>query len=166
MLQTDYKEITTTVMASLVKEFRLLQELVDTLREERLAHGKKSAKETKRVVSLKKMVLNDLIQNAEERQEQKETLARLMGLRGEMTCKDLTRVVGDDEATQIQNLLEGSTALWKVAEETNQASQQFLSSAATAGELMWMDDNGLLNSSMALTKLAADVKEKITRDYF
>lgn len=144
MLQTDYKELTTTLTTSLVKEFRLLQELVDTLREERLAHSNKSLKDIKRVAALKKMVLNDLTQNADERLEQKETLARLLGMRGEVSCRDLTKVVGTDEAAKIQNILEGSIALWKVADETNKASQQFLSAALEANGTSGIDDETLL----------------------
>ena len=165
MLQTDYKELTTTLTTSLVKEFRLLQELVDTLREERLAHSNKSAKEVKRVAALKKMVLNDLTQNADERMEQKETLARLLGMRGEVSCRDLTKVVSTDEAAQIQNILEGSIALWKVADETNKASQQFLSGALEANSSSGFEDKTLLRDSLALTEQMQAVMERITGSY-
>lgn len=165
MLQTDYKELTTTLTTSLVKEFRLLQELVDTLREERSAHGNKSAKEVKRVTTLKKMVLNDLVQNADERLEQKEILARLLGMRGEVSCRDLTKVVGTDEAAQIQNIIEGSIALWKVADETNKASQQFLSGALEADGSSDFEDEALLRDSLALTARMQAVMEQISGGY-
>jgi hypothetical protein len=165
MLQTDYKELTTTLTTSLVKEFRLLQELVDTLREERLAHGNKSAKEVKRIAALKKMVLKDLTQNADERLEQKETLARMLGMSGEVSCKDLTRVVGTDEAAQIQNILEGSIALWKVADETNMASQQFLSGALESGGPSEFADEAMLRDSLALTERMQVVMKQIAGNY-
>ena len=132
MLQTDFKELTTTLTTSLVKEFRLLQELVDTLREEKLAFKNKTAKEIRRATALKKMVLNDLVQNADERDQQKLTLARLLGMSGEVSCRDLTKVVGEDEAVQILNLLEGSMAVWKVAAELNKNSLQYVNSALEA----------------------------------
>ncbi len=165
MLQTDYKELTTTLTTSLVKEFRLLQELVDTLREERLAHSNKSLKDIKRVAALKKMVLNDLTQNADERLEQKETLARLLGMRGEVSCRDLTKVVGTDEAAKIQNILEGSIALWKVADETNKASQQFLSAALEANGTSGIDDETLLRDLVALTERMQTVMDQIVSCY-
>jgi hypothetical protein len=165
MLQTDYKELTTTLTTSLVKEFRLLQELVDTLREERLAHSNKSLKDIKRVAALKKMVLNDLTQNADERLEQKETLARLLGMRGEVSCRDLTKVVGTDEAAKIQNILEGSIALWKVADETNKASQQFLSAALEANGTSGIDDETLLRDSVVLTERMQTVMDQIVSCY-
>ena len=150
---------------SLVKEFRLLQELVDTLREERLAQSSKSAKEVKRIATLKKMVLNDLTQNADERMEQKETLARLLGMRGEVSCRDLTKVVGEDEAAQIQNILEGSIALWKVADETNKASLQFLSGALDAKDTSGFEEETLLRDSLALAGRMQAVMERITGSY-
>ena len=156
MLQIDYKELTTTLTTSLVKEFRLLQELVDTLREERIAQGNKSEEEVQRVIALKKMVLNDLKQNADERKLQKDTLATLMGIRGEVTCRDLTKVVGTDESAQIQNILEGSIALWKVAEETNKASQQFLNAALEANGQSGFEDEKTVQDSLALTEHIAD----------
>lgn len=165
MLQTDYKELTTTLTTSLVKEFRLLQELVDTLREERLAQGNKSAEEVKRIMALKKMVLNDLTQNADERLEQKETLARLLGMPGEVSCRDLTRVVGADEAAQIQNILEGSIALWKVADETNKASQQFLSGALDTDSPSEFADETILRNSLALTERMQVVMEQVAGSY-
>ena len=165
MLQTDYKELTTTLTTSLVKEFRLLQELVDTLREERLAQSNKSAKEVKRIAALKKMVLNDLTQNADERMEQKETLARLLGMRGEVSCRDLTKVVGENEAAQIQNILEGSIALWKVADETNKASLQFLSGALDAKDASGFEEETLLRDSLALAGRMQAVMERITGSY-
>lgn len=165
MLQIDYKELTTTLTTSLVKEFRLLQELVDTLREERSAQGNKSEKEVRRLIALKKMVLNDLKQNADERFEQKNTLATLMGIRGTVTCRDLTKVVGSDESAQIQNILEGSIALWKLAEETNKASQQFLSSALETDGQSGFEDKNVLQDSLALTERMQIVMEQITKSY-
>ncbi|MDX9865300.1 MAG: hypothetical protein RBT34_10890 [Anaerolineaceae bacterium] len=165
MLQTDYKELTTTLTTSLVKEFRLLQELVDTLRDERQAHSNRSANEIKRVMALKKMVLNDLTQNADERVEQKETLARLLGMPGEVSCRDLTRVVGADEAAKIQNILEGSIALWKVADETNKASQQYLSGIVNMNGVDGFENEVLLRDSLALTEQMQRVMERISGSY-
>jgi hypothetical protein len=165
MLQIDYKELTTTLTTSLVKEFRLLQELSDTLREERIAQGNKSQKEVRRIIALKKMVLNDLKQNADERREQMETLATLMGIRGKVTCRDLTKVVGTDESAQIQNILEGSIALWKVAEETNKASQQYLSTVVDTNGQSGFDDKKVVLDSLALADKMQSVMGQIVDSY-
>jgi hypothetical protein len=66
---------------------------------------------------------------------------------------------------KIQNILEGSIALWKVADETNKASQQFLSAALEANGTSGIDDETLLRDSVVLTERMQTVMDQIVSCY-
>lgn len=141
MLHTDLTELTTTLTTSLVKEFRLLQELVDTLREERLAFANNHEMDINRATDLKDVVITEILNNADQRSQHKATLARVLGIEADISCRELARALGDDEAAQILNLIEGSIALWNVAEELNRSNTQFLINTLGADEISeGMDD--------------------------
>lgn len=126
MLFPDYKELTETLTTSWVKEFRLLQELVDVLREERLALNENKPTLVRRSASVIQTILNEIVANAELRWQHKERLTEQMGISAQISNQEMSNAIGENEASQIQNLIEGSYALWKVAEEINQANLQAL----------------------------------------
>jgi hypothetical protein len=174
MHQTDNKQFTTTLTTSLVKEFRLLQALVDTLRDERLAFNERSEESIAQAAALKESALQDLVTNADQRYQYKETLARLLGLDPEISCRDLANALGEEEASQILNLIEGSLALWKMAADLNKSNQQFIRSTfAAAGvgdpeaEGVTPSENGykVLQESFRISQRIQDVFEWISGKY-
>lgn len=117
MLATDCKELLTRFTSSLVKEFRSLQDLLDILQEEQLAIRQGDQEKVGRLEELRTGILQEIVENARQREEDKHRLAKLLGLDGKVTYRILADALEEDTAVQISNMIEGSLALWKLAGE-------------------------------------------------
>lgn len=119
MLATDCKELLTRFTSSLVKEFRSLQDLLDILHEEQLAVRQGDQEKVGRLEELRIGILQEIVDNARQREEDKHRLAKSLGLDGKVTYRVLAGALEEDTAVQISNMIEGSLALWKLAGELN-----------------------------------------------
>jgi hypothetical protein len=117
MFATDCKELLTRFTTSLVKEFRSLQDLIDVLHEEQLAYRQGDREKAERLLELKTGILQEIVDNAGQREQDKQSLAALMGLDENITYRTLADKLEEDTAAQISNMIEGSLALWKRAGE-------------------------------------------------
>ncbi len=107
----------------LVRQFRLLQNLMDTSRAEREAMLKNSP-ELSRLVEDKEVYLDQLGMLDDERRKTVQDMALMLKLPGDAsTVRDLVPYLSQEEADRVQRLAEGITALVEQSRELNKSNQ-------------------------------------------